>query len=239
MRLRLLLAGRHDDGADSDESPGHWLGRVQAWLEGEAREVLERSRFDVDAKGHPVLSLRLHPAADDVSIVAADEARVVVGANTFTVGPGYHRYVCDLIARMGKALNVHWMGRDEAQGIGDPTGYFHSGDVQRLESTMLEWLSGVADHALTLNKAGHSNIAMSMRYGHTFDTDAPLVTPMGPRDLDWLESVRRDPRVGLDVFPWWSSGTGGAAQLGRAMTRLWTDIVWRPAPIDNHGPARA
>src|SRR5688500_9808258 len=145
MGLRLILAGRQS-GAEAilqrNAAPGPWLGRIESWLRQEAAEVLESLRFDLDASGRPVLFLRLHPAAEDVSLVAAGEGRLVVAANTYTVGPGYHRYLCELLRRMGQRFDVVWADPDAAQEVGDPTGYFHSGDASALEREMLGWLKG-------------------------------------------------------------------------------------------------
>lgn len=227
MGLRLVLAGRQtvEDGAPA---PALWMGRVEQWLRTQTADTLEELRFDVDSQGRPNLFLRLHPAADDVAFAAADGGRLVVAANTYTLGPGYHRYLCDLLHRLGGEFGVSWLDPDVSQTVGDPTGFFHTGDVRALEENMLAWLSDAAEHALAMHHSGRSGVALSLRFGHSFDSNAPLLTPMGPRDAAWLERVRLAPEEGRDVFPWWSEGTGGPTQLGRALTRLWTEMVWRP-----------
>ncbi|MDQ3265165.1 MAG: hypothetical protein M3Y59_16155 [Myxococcota bacterium] len=232
MRLRLVLAGRSEALLYSPALPAPWLGRVEAWLKRETAELLEGARFDVDSQGRPNLFLRLHPAADDVSFAAAGGGRFVVAANTYTVGPGYHRYLCDLLRRLGEEFQIVWADPDAENQVGDPTGYFHSHDASALEQNMLAWLSDAAGQALALHRAGQGNVALSLRFGHAFDSQAPLLTPMGPRDLSWLKAVHADPRSGMDVFPWWEEGTRGATQLGRAMTRLWTEMVWRPPLLE-------
>lgn len=232
MGLRLVLAGRAQALFTPAVQPGPFLSRVEDWLKRETAELLEDARFDVDGQGRPNLFMRLHPAADDVAFAAADGGALVVAANTYTVGPGYHRYLCDLLRRLGQEFHIVWADQDVANEVGDPTGYFHSGDAGALEGNMLSWLSDVAGQALALHRGGQSTVALSLRFGHTFDAPAPLLTPMGPRDVSWLEAVRADPRSGIDVFPWWDAGTRGATQLGRAKTRLWTEMVWRPPLVE-------
>ena len=77
------------------------------------------------------------------------------------------------------------MAPDEARGLGDPTGYFHTEDARGLERQMLGWLAGVAEHALDMSHSGQPGVAVSLRFGHHFESAAPLLTPMGPRDETW------------------------------------------------------
>ena len=98
MGVKLLLAGWYGgDGLFSaPEAPWPWLRRVERWVREAAEEMLESSRTVEGPRG-PILFLSLHPAAEEVAIVAAGQGRVVVLANTSMVGPGYHRYLCDLL----------------------------------------------------------------------------------------------------------------------------------------------
>src|SRR5512132_547020 len=130
MGLRLVLAGRHGGGRiGGREQRAHWLARAQGFVEGAAAGSIEELRREIDDRGNPLLSVRLHPAAEDVCIVAAGQGRVVATANTFTVGPGYHRYVCELLHHLGDALGIGWLERGAEEGVGDPTGYFETGDA--------------------------------------------------------------------------------------------------------------
>jgi hypothetical protein len=234
--MKVLLAGRKLD-LLTPEPPLVWLRGVRAWFEEATGGAIERTRADVETHGAPLLLLRLHPAAEDVSILAAGEGRVVVSANTASVGPGYHRWLCELLRRFGEANQVSWAERDEANGIGDTTGYFDSRDGAALEDQMLRWLKGAAARALQLRQSGQASVGLSMRFGHTFAREAPLVTPMGPRDDAWLRAVSDDPRRGTDVFPWWDPGDTPRARLNRAQTRLWTEMVWRPPLLDEERKA--
>src|SRR2546423_6299279 len=209
--MKLVLAGRHA-GAKGLLSPAEpplvWLKAVRAWFESAARQRLERARVDVQSHGAPVLLLRLHPAAEDVSILSATSGRVVVQAATASVGPGYHRWLCELLRAFGDQFQINW-----AEGVGDATGYFETADAARLEAEMLRWLKAAAARALELRKGGHGAVALSLRFGRMFACDAALVTPMGPRDDAWLAAVRADPSQGTDVFPWWAPGDNARSRL--------------------------
>lgn len=234
MGVKLLLAGWYgrEELFSAPEAPRPWLRRVERWVHEAVGELLESSRT-VDGPQGPILFLRLHPAAEDVAIVAAGKGRVVVSANTSMVGPGYHRYLCDLLHGLGDALQVDWA--DPAltvAGVGDPTGYFHTGDASEIAPRMLAWLGSMAGRALEFRRQGHSGAALSLRAGHGFEYPGALLTPLGPRNEEWLHAVHEDPRRGQDIFPWWEPGLGASTKLGRALSRIWTEMVWRPPLLE-------
>ncbi|WNG15217.1 hypothetical protein [Cystobacter fuscus] len=234
MGVKLLLAGWYgqEDALSGPEAPRPWLRRVEAWFREAAGDELEGTRV-MDSVQGPILLMRLHPAADDVAIVAAGQGRVVVSANTSMAGPGYHRYLCDLLHALGDALQVDWA--DSAittAGVGDPTGYFHTGDASGIAPRMLAWLGEMAGRVLDFRRQGHSGAMLSLRAGHGFEHPGAVLTPLGPRDEAWLRAVREDPSRGQDIFPWWAPGRGAAEKLGRALSRIWTEMVWRPPLLE-------
>ncbi|HZH17252.1 MAG TPA: hypothetical protein VE057_23055 [Archangium sp.] len=234
MGVKLLLAGWYggEELFSAPEAPWPWLRRVERWVRGAAEELLESSRTVEGPRG-PILFLRLHPAAEDVAIVAAGQGRVVVLANTSMVGPGYHRYLCDLLHAMGDALHVDWAEPAlTVAGVGDPTGYFHTGDASDIAPRMLAWLGSMAGRVLDFRRHGHSGATLSLRPGHGFEHPGALLTPMGPRDEAWLHAVHEDPLSGQDIFPWWEPGQGAATKLGRALSLIWTEMVWRPPLLE-------
>ncbi len=76
---------------------------------------------------------------------------------------------------------------------------------------------------------------ISMAIGHQYPHHGPLVTPMGPRAVDWLEAVAADPSRGIDLFPWWEPGLGAPFYLGRAKARMWRDVRWRDPLAEDEG----
>ncbi|ATB31680.1 hypothetical protein [Melittangium boletus] len=233
MGVKLLLAGwyGHDD-VSGPEAPRPWLRRVEGWLRETADAFLEGSRVIESSQG-PILLVRLHPAADDVAIVAAGQGRVVVSANTSMVGPGYHRFLCDVLHDLGEALEVDWAEPGlTTEGVGDPTGYFHTGDASGIAPRMLAWLGEMAGRVLDFRHQGHSGATLSLRAGRGFEYPGAVLTPMGPRDEAWLRAVREDPRIGQDIFPWWEPGLGATVKLGWALSRIWTEMVWRPPLLE-------
>ena len=234
MGVKLLLAGRHaGEGLLSPpDEPIAWLRRVARFFDEVAGEWIEGKTFGLEGAGHPTLSLRLHPAAEAVSVVAAGQARVVVKASTGAVGPGYHRFICALLRQLGETLQISWAERDDSNGVGDSTGYFDTGDVAALEREMFSHLREIASQALKLRRRGSPTVAMPMREGLLFDHAGAFLTPLGPRDDAWLEAVRQDPTRGADVFPWWGPGITPTNRLNRALVRLWIEMVWRPPLLE-------
>ncbi len=236
MSVKLSLAGtRRGSGflRAPPEGPLPWLRRVAHWFEAQHGELLESTGLDAGPLGTPMLRLRLHPAASEVSFVATSGAHVSVSAETSAVGPGYHLFLCDALKSLGIALGIDWADSDTSAKPGDPTGYFHTGDADPVDVHMLASLQESVGQVLRMRRLGESGFALSMRLGHTFDYPGALLTPLGPRDARWLRDVYEDPRRGIDVFPWWTPGLHARTRLNRARCRLWTDVIWRPPLLED------
>jgi hypothetical protein len=228
MGVGLSLTGRYAENPNGAED---WLEGVVSWIERHAGEPLERVRLGRDGEENPAVLASLHPGAEDVEIAVPEPGRVVVSAKTSTVGPGYHAFLCDLLHRLGDAMDIFW----DEPGPGDESGYFHSGDWRGLEKEFLGWLRGVVTVIADGLEDDYQWLMISMAIGHHYHHHGPLVTPMGPRDLRWLGAVAEDPRRGIDLFSWWPAGTGAPFHLGRALTRMWRDVRWREPTNDDEG----
>jgi hypothetical protein len=232
MGVGLNLTGRYPATLDDAET---WLGQVHSWLEKHAGEPLGSARFGRDGDGNPAVLVNLHPCAEDVEIAVPETGQVVASAKTSTVGPGYHAYLCDLLHQLGDAMAIDWNGPDDESGTGDETGYFQTGDRQKLEVEFLHWLRGVVKIVNDGLGQDYQWMMISMAIGHHYRHHGPLVTPMGPRDTQWLDAVAEDPSQGIDLFPWWPQGIGAAFYLGRALAALWRDVRWRAPLTDDEG----
>jgi hypothetical protein len=212
-----------------------WLERVRLWLEEHAGEPLESVRIRQDDRDNPAVIADLHPCAEDVELVVREPGRVVVSAKTSTVGPGYHAYLCDLMQRLGGALAIDWDGPGDGSDTGDETGYFDTGDLRALEDEFLQWMGGVVRIVTEGLTRDYQWMMISMAIGHHYRHHGPLVTPLGPRDLHWLEAVAEDLNRGIDLFPWWLAGIGASFYRGRALTRMWRDVRWRAPLTEDEG----
>ena len=69
------------------------LADVEAWLLAEYPEEVRRTALRPTGEDQAQLLVALHPAARDLRMLAWDNGRVDVLAETVTAGPGYHRFV--------------------------------------------------------------------------------------------------------------------------------------------------
>lgn len=198
--------------------PPEPLAAIERFVDTHFRELVEHSHRDDTGYG-----IQLHPAAENVRFTFADGV-LTVSAKTSTVGPGYHACVCELLRK----LDYDWRANKDE---GDETGYYTSGDREALEGEMLAWLQGLAGKVLERRAENVTDLMVSLPIGDVYEFDEAIATPMGPRDVAWLERVRKDPRAGIDIFPWWEPGRGARFLRERAIARMWTDVRWR-APID-------
>ncbi len=211
--------------ADSER----WFERARSWIEQHAGEPMESVRPGRAGDDHPAVLATLHPCAEDLEIAHLGAGRVRVRAKTSTVGPGYHAYLLDLLVRFGNDLAVVWETSEEGAGV------VEIADRQTIEAEFLDWLGGVARVVREGLDRDYHWMMISMAIGHQYPHHGPLVTPMGPRGVDWLEAVAADPSRGIDLFPWWEPGLGAPFYLGRARARMWRDVRWRDPRAEDEG----
>ena len=166
-----------------------------------ARRMFKSEVADASAKR---ITLALHPGAPPVRIAVLPDGDLEVKAVTSTVGPGYHADVLRRLAPILDELEYAWVVDEE-----EPRG------------AMARWL------AEELAK-GTRLIGMPERI---FKIDAPVLTPMGPRDRAWVDAVIADPMRGADAFAWWDDGPG-QRERSRALLAMWHEVPWRE-PVDD------
>jgi hypothetical protein len=206
------------------------VAQVQEWIHQHAADLL-RDLSTQDEDGSTVLLVSLHPAAEAVRCSFSGDNGFQVSAQTSAVGPGYHIYICNLIRKMGEDLGVRWKAGPEDSG--DDTNYFETGDEQPVNQHMLLWLSTVCKSILDERLEPREAIAIAMPMGTTYETDALLITPTGPRSRRWAERVASDPENGRDFFAWWQPDRGAPYYLNRALCLMWTDVRWRRPLIES------
>lgn len=198
------------------------LDAIESYLTKHAGELVESMER---AEGE--LAACLHPAAEPVEL-SWDGERLLFRAKTSTVGPGYHVYLCQLLDSLARVLVGSWgPGDEDDEASGDETEYFRTRDHAALEREMLSWLRAVTGVMTESIEDGGRAVAISLPTDVTFEVDGAWATPLGPRSAAWVDAVREDPRTGIDLFPWWSSGTNAEHWRGRALSRMWTNVRWR------------
>ena len=215
MGVGIFLRGRVTE-------PESLLDRLATRLE----EEPWFSSLRVDSEAVEVV---LHPAAESVDFVIEGTGGLRVMAKTSTVGPGYHAYLVDLLRAVGDELGVRW---DEVE---DDTGYFANGDFAAVQREMLAWIGGVARLVLQKDAMG---LMVSLPTTHRFVFDGALATPLGPRELSWVQAVAAEPSLGADLFPWWGRGRDARQRLGSVLCRMWTEVRWREPITDGEDVLR-
>src|SRR5215471_10224938 len=207
MSVGLLLKARINPGflrklTGNKKTAAQVLREMEKWVMAYCADLRPIS-FIGTCDDKPTLYLRLHPAAEDIEITLLDSDTFTASANTSTVGPGYHIFVCDMLHRLGERFDAVWEKSTEDDS--DETSYFETGDRQGVFDEMTAWLKGIANMFFdgTLGDADNSvRLALPLDVG--FESDERATTPMGPRDVEWLKKTAEDGTNGRDFFAWWT-----------------------------------
>jgi hypothetical protein len=167
------------------------------------------------------LLVELHPSAEPIRIEEL-EGEVHLVAPTHAVGPGYHRAVCEAIDALATETGARFEVSDA---------FFRDRDGARLEARFLDWLSLMARATLERAREGAKGFSWCTLDDHVFSHDGLIATQLGPRERAWVEAIERDPRHGIDFFPWWNRERDGAYFLALARVWMWSHVRWR-APLD-------
>lgn len=228
MNVGLNLVGTIGPEAQDDL----WITEVEAWFRKHCVGTLVSARYTHDALGRRFLFLRLHPLAPGMKLLDLGEGKLQVVADTAPVGPGYHVFLCETLRKLSLAFDICWEATNSERGLGDPTGYFETGDEMQLYRLVLDWFREQAVAALVHVRDSGSATSLLLPEQVVFTHDGVVATPMGPRGIEWLELVSKKPAHAIPVFPWWQPGQGARSHLARALGQMWTDVRWRPPVTD-------
>ena len=173
--------------------------------------------------GDTALEVDLHPAVAPLVLTASDLGRVTASGETGVAGPGYHRFVGRILERLGPELGIDWTDGDGA------TAFAERQDVERL---YLGWLGPQLARARARVRRGERGVPLGTPPGTRFVTESALTTVLGPRDEAWLESAIADPRIALEITPWWADATDARYLLNRALVLMWLQVRWRTPAME-------
>jgi hypothetical protein len=221
-------------------TPDRLLADAQEWIGREHGQAVRWMRRDRTPAAYVELAVDLHPAAGPVTIAADATGRVLASADVAAVGPGYHTFVARLFERLGANLGIVWLEDAGAERPSDVVAGDHARGQARyqlleredVERAHLTGLGQSLGRVLELRRGGETGIQIGLRPGTRFSSDGAIVTPLGPRDDDWLDRAARDAKIARDIRPWWVDAMDARYHLHRALCIMWTEIRWRP-PTDD------
>jgi hypothetical protein len=199
------------------------LADAAVWLTGEYPDAVRSTHQRTLPGGESALAVDLHPAVLPLLLTASDEGRVTASAETGVAGPGYHRFVGRILERLSSELEIDWTDGDGATAFADRPG---------AERLYLGWLGPQLARARTSVRRGERGVPLGMPAGTRVATEAALATVMGPRDEAWLDAAIADPRVALDITPWWADATDAEYLLNRALVLMWLHVRWRTPAME-------
>lgn len=230
MSVGLYLLAEFDH---SQGDPDAVLTRLQSWVEHYCADLVPTSSIGTRDTS-PTLFCNLHPTAEDVEISFVDSTHLTVSAKTSTTGPGYHIVVGRMLRAMAAAFGLQWIdtSADEETEYLDETGYFFTGDEELVYDEMLAWLKGLCGSFFdgTFGN-GTTMLCLPMDDSYPNEPDR-AVTPLGPRNLGWLEKTAKDPLRGRDFFAWWNPEPDAEYFRSRALARMWREVRWRKPSTD-------
>jgi hypothetical protein len=227
--IRLVGQASKRGGYRRVPTPAALVDGIEAWLREDARDMLVTIRRLPGDGGRAALRMRLHPAAGEVEIAAAEGGRVSAVGATAEVGPGYHTYLAHLLRRLGTEHGISWEPPDVQAGTGDLTGFFESGRREDAEQPLLVWLRDTLQRACDQRVRGGQPLDLIVSTPDKFEFDGAIATPLGPRDDAWLSAAVGNPRVAVELWPWFADATDARYLLNRALCLMWTEVRWRPA----------
>lgn len=193
------------------------------WLAAQYPDAVRSTHQRTLGTGEAELVVDLHPAAPPLVINASDTGRIAVTAETAVAGPGYHRFVGRVLDRLGAEVGIEWTDRG---------GNLAFADRPAVERAYLGWLGPRLAQARVAVRRGERAIHLGTPPGTRFSTDQALVTVLGPRDEAWLGSAIADPRLALDITPWWADAMDGRYLLQRALVLMWLEVRWRAPAVE-------
>jgi hypothetical protein len=207
------------------------LTDLEAWLRSEYADAIRSTRQRTLDEGVAEFGIVLHPAAPELVMTADDLGRVTVSGDTLVAGPGYHRFVARIVERFGLELGIGW-GQSPVEGEQVPDPELTFADRPAVERSYLRWLGERLVDARSAIRIGDRLVHVGLPPGTRYSFEGAIATALGPRDAAWLDAAIADPRIAIDITPWWADATDGRYLLNRALCLMWLEVRWRQPAVE-------
>ena len=235
MALGIRLFGRAEKRGIIQRLPARadLAADAETWLRTEYADAVREIRVRPTELDGIALDCDLHPAAGPVVFTFDGTGRVTVVAEPEAAGPGYHTFVWLLIDRLGTALAISWSEADVPLAEIPVGRQLPAPDRASIEREHLAALQQALGRIHAARRDGAPPRPLGLPQGTRFSCVGALASPLGPRDVAWLDAAIADPTIATDVIPWWTDATNGRYHLNRALCLMWTDIRWRRPATDD------
>ena len=208
-------------------TPGRLTVDIETWLRTEYATAVRSILRQVKPTGEARLLVDLHPAAAPIAIVVSESGQVDVTMEAVFAGPGYHRFVGRVLERLGQELAIDWPAPSE-----DPSAAVSFSDRATTERDYLGWLGPALADVRAARRLGSGLQHLGTPSGVTYSIGGALATVLGPRDDAWLDAAIADPRLAIDIVPWWADATDGRSLMNQALVLMWLEIRWRRPAVE-------
>ena len=103
---------------------------------------------------------------------------------------------------------------------------------QEVETAYLGWLGPTLAQVRNARQRSSAGVQVGTPPGTRYTFEGAVATALGPRDDAWVESAIADPRIAIEVTPWWSDATDSRYMLNRALALMWLQVRWRKPALD-------
>lgn len=169
------------------------------------------------------LSLSLHPACSAM-VTTPEDGVLEVTCDLVSAGPGLAPLLLTMLEPLLDELDFVWQAGPQGDEASAPR------ELAALQRGFAAWVQE------RVRAAGPEvMLHLGVPRNPTFELEAAVLTPMGPRDQKWCEQVAERPEIAADGWPLWQLATEASLALARALWLLWLELPWRhPTTEDDH-----
>lgn len=168
------------------------------------KDAVARAGF---SKDRYLADLVLFAGAPRATFTIGSDAELTISGDAAPLGPAFIAELVDKVTPILDELDFVWT---------EPF------DLAATQAAMCAWLAG--------ELRDREQVRIGAPATRRFLIDAPLLSPLGPRDAAWRDAVLADPSRAADAFPWWEREPG-RLERARALIAMWSEVPWRE-PLD-------
>jgi hypothetical protein len=168
------------------------------------------------------LRVSFHPAAPDIRFGILGE-HLVMDAETFPAGPGYHAFVVGFADYLSDHQQWVWNFASDTRHFSDDTGYYRDRNFAALRTAMTDRFAFLCQYFCIVASPGTIPCNVMLPVDYTLASAHLAATSLGFRDRAFFEQPRPE-----HFFPWWEEGLTAQTLKNMALCKMWLDIVWEP-----------